>query len=201
MNGLKFRVGCLVLLISFDHGIAETYQDLKPTIDANCTRCHNEDGLADFLPLQTFDDIKPQPKKLLEVLASGRMPKDNPAFKTTPEGQRLIKWLTSGDDLYGSTPIPEHPIMKDPRTLTYVDIEPLIKRNCAGCHSPQSAGRRPVFATFQDVRNEAKEMYKELTRRRMPQGNPDFRFSADGRTILSWFEYGPDIAGQIDDDR
>ncbi|MCX6126137.1 MAG: hypothetical protein NTV34_15505 [Proteobacteria bacterium] len=188
-----FTIGCLFEINSVS--FAETYQDLKPVLEANCTRCHNADGLADFLPFESFNEVKPQPQKMAEVLTSGRMPKDNPEFKNTPEGARLLKWLTSGDDLYAQPPpdAPQHPILKDPRELKYADLKPIIVRSCTGCHNPNGQARKISFATFEDVSRRSKKMLRELLERNMPRGDPDFRFSKDGRALIGWLEFGRDL--------
>ncbi len=180
---------------------AETYTDLKIIVDSNCTKCHNADGIADFLPLETFAEIKPVAKKLSAALSSGKMPKDNTGFKDTSDGKRLLSWLTTGEDIFGPPPTqcppppPEHLLMKDPRDLTYAMISPIIKIICTGCHNPSGQASRYPFQTFEQVADRATGMLKQLSKQKMPRGNPEFRFSQDGRALMGWLESGKDLTG------
>jgi uncharacterized membrane protein len=179
---------------------ADTYATMKTIVDDNCKKCHNADGLADFLPFETFTDVKTNVNKMTAALQTGKMPKDNTTFNTTVDGKRLLTWLMSGSDLHPTVPtpppvLPPHPIKKDPRDLTYEDMKPIIRRNCVGCHNPNGRMSRFPFETFDQVANKASAMYKQITRRKMPDGDPEFRFTADGRALLGWLEFGRDLNG------
>jgi hypothetical protein len=51
------------------------------------------------------------------------------------------------------------------------------------------------FETFDQVADMASKMFKQLSRRKMPLGNPEFRFTQDGRALLGWLEFGRDLNG------
>lgn len=176
----------------------DTYVTMKPLVDTHCKSCHNADGIADFLPFETFNDVKSSVNKMTEALKSGKMPKNNPTFNATPEGKRLLNWLTTGSDLHGQpppVPVPQHPILKDPRELTYEEMKPIIRQNCVGCHNPRGQMPRYPFETFDQVSEKSKAMLKQLSRTRMPMGNPEFRFTQDGRALMGWLEFGRDLNG------
>lgn len=177
--------------------LAEKYPQIKPVIDAACVTCHNNSGGdADFFPFVTFEDIKGNQEAMAKALETGYMPQDNPTFKDTIDGKRLINWLRKGEDLFPPPvsecpPIPPpHPLMKDPRQLTYEEIAPIIKRSCGGCHNPSGEARDVPMTTSGQVLGIKKDMLKELERGSMPKGNREFRFSADGRALMGWLESG-----------
>jgi uncharacterized membrane protein len=174
----------------------DTYVTMKPLIDQHCASCHNADGIADFLPFQSLAEIKPNSKKMAEALQSGKMPKNNPTLNSTPEGKRILAWLTTGSDLHAPVPQPPaHPILKDPRDLKYEDVKTIIRQNCVGCHNPKGQMPKYPFETFDQVADMASKMFKQLSRRKMPLGNPEFRFTQDGRALLGWLEFGRDLNG------
>ena len=74
------------------------YADVKSTIDSQCVRCHAS-GPKNF---KKFESIKAKKTKMLNAIESDSMPPDwsgTPAFKDSPEGRDLIKWLNTGSDL------------------------------------------------------------------------------------------------------
>ncbi|MCX6117878.1 MAG: hypothetical protein NT027_10065 [Proteobacteria bacterium] len=175
----------------------DNYASIKPILEDNCTRCHNADGIADFLPFESLADVKSAVTKMTTALESGRMPKDNPGFNSSAAGKRLLTWLKTGKDIHGSGPTPpvtpSHPILKDPRTLTYDDVKVIIRQNCVGCHNPNGQMSRWPLETLPQVQRKRTGMIKQLNKQNMPLGNPEFRFSQDGRALLGWLEFGKEF--------
>jgi len=72
-----------------------TYDDVAPIIAASCTSCH-EHAAGDFA---TKDAVAQNGASMLAVIKRGKMPKGNPTFATTPDGQELVKYLTFSPDI------------------------------------------------------------------------------------------------------
>lgn len=172
------------------------FSDAKPILDRNCVPCHNPSGAAGFMPFTSLPEVKGNQTFMVAAIRDDYMPLGaTPGFKSTPDGLLLLKWLETGSDLNGPSvpPVIEHILMRDPRTLTYADLKPIVDRNCVGCHNPNGRVRNKTFDALAGIRRNARLMVRKLDRGDMPQGNTDFRFTADGRALLGWLRYGRDI--------
>ncbi len=176
-----------------------TYPDVKSIIDMNCVVCHAAGGPVDTLPFQTLDQIRGKAERMKAAIASGFMPLGDPDFGSTADGQLLLEWLTSGSDL--KPPLPPGPpplILKDPRQLTFAEIEPILRENCQSCHARGKIMAKLPLTSLSEVERRAKRVWKALDRGEMPPNNPDFAFSVDGRVLSGWLRHGRDI-GSWDD--
>lgn len=179
------------------------YPDVKGIIDARCAGpCHNPDGAAFFVPFGSFDEIKGNEGQMVRMIETDQMPQgEAPGFKTSTEGLRLLKWLKEGVDLHPlpgdqcPAPPPPNMLMKDPRELRYEDVKPIIERRCVGCHSPGGRMARKPFTTLAGIARHADDAWKQLDKGAMPLGDPEFRFSPDGRALMGWLRYAPDAGG------
>lgn len=186
---------------------APLYGDVKPILDRHCVTCHKPNGAADHLPFTSLEQVKGNEQKMVSAIRADYMPyRKPPGFKSTPDGLLLLKWLETGADINGPVvpPAIEHILMRDPRTLTYEDVKPIINRNCVGCHNPNGRVPNRPFNAITGIRRYARFMVRELDRGDMPLGNAEFRFTADGRALLGWLRFGKDISepagGGEDDD-
>lgn len=176
-----------------------TYPDVKSIIDMNCVVCHAAGGPVETLPFQSLDQIRGKAERMRAAIASGRMPLGDPDFGSTADGQLLLEWLTSGTDL--NPPVPPGPpplILKDPRELTFADIEPILRENCQSCHARGKMMAKLPLTNVSEVRRRAKKVWKALDSGEMPPSNPDFAFSIDGRVLSGWLRHGRDL-GSWDD--
>lgn len=69
-----------------------SYDDVAPIVQASCAGCHDDQ-------FATLDAIKENGPSMLILINKGRMPKGDPTFKTSPDGQKLVTYLTSSPDL------------------------------------------------------------------------------------------------------
>lgn len=69
-----------------------TYAEVGPVIQTVCGRCHT----ANF---STLAKVKASRTRMLGVINSGRMPKGNPGWRNTEDGQRVIDFLTHSPEL------------------------------------------------------------------------------------------------------
>lgn len=190
----------LVLLFDAQPSQAQlSYPDVKSIIDTNCVVCHAADGPVDTLPFQTLDQIRGKAERMRAAIASGLMPLGDPDFGGTAEGQLLLEWLTNGSDLKPpAPPAPPPLIMKDPRKLTFAEIEPILRENCQSCHARGKIMEKLPLTRLSEVQRRAKKVWRVLDRGEMPPNNPDFAFSVEGRVLSGWLRYGRDI-GSWDD--
>ncbi len=187
-----------------------TYPDVKPIVDARCAGpCHNGDGSAFFLPFQEFGEIKGNDAQMIRMIETDQMPQgEAPGFKTSADGKKLLEWLKTGKDLHPApsdqcpAPPPPHILMKDPRVLTYQDVKPIIDRHCVGCHNPDGRMARKPFTTLAGIRRHAADAWERLDEGRMPEGDAEFRFTAEGRALMGWLRFSPELVGGVggDDD-
>lgn len=176
-----------------------SYPDVKAIIDENCVVCHAAGGPVDVLPFQTLDQIRGRAERMKAALADGRMPLGNPDFKNTSDGRLLLEWLSSGVDLFPPAPVEPPPlIMKDPRELTFSDVEPILRENCQICHARGKVMAKLPLTTLPEVRRRVEKVWKALDRGEMPPQNPEFIYSIDGRVLMGWLRYGRDL-GSWDD--
>ena len=194
----------LFLCWSFPAYAQLVYSDVKNIVDDNCVVCHAADGPVSILPFESLADIKGKQARMKTAITSGEMPMGNPDFADTADGKKLVEWLTNGKDLSEPAQQPSL-ITKDPRLLTFAEVEPLIKSNCQICHSPGRQMARIPLVTLADMRRRAKNAWNILDVAEMPPNNPNFAYSVEGRVIMGWLRYGNDVSwrsptGNNDDD-
>lgn len=197
---------CFTVFIcwSFPANAQSVYADVKGIIDDNCVVCHAAEGPVSILPFESLADIKGKQARMKNAITSGEMPMGNPDFADTADGKKLVEWLTNGRDLSEPNQQPSL-ITKDPRLLTFAEVEPLIKSNCQICHSPGRQMARLPLVTLADMRRRAKSAWNILDDAKMPPNNPNFAYSVEGRVIMGWLRYGNDVSwrsptGNNDDD-
>jgi hypothetical protein len=69
------------------------YQDVAPILNRQCQSCHQSGALASFLPLDTYEQVKPMAKLIRAVTQSKKMPPfmpDNSGSCTTYENARVL---------------------------------------------------------------------------------------------------------------
>jgi uncharacterized membrane protein len=192
-------VSVLLSLISWPSQAQLSYLDVKSIIDDNCVVCHAVDGVVDALPFQSLDQIRGKAERMKAAITTGRMPLGNPDFAETRDGQLLLDWLGNGADLYPpSSTEPPPLITKDPRELTFADVEPILRENCQICHARGRPMAKLPLTSLNEVRSRAKKVWKALDRGEMPPNDPDFVYSIDGRVLMGWLRYGRDL-GSWDD--
>ncbi len=175
------------------------YPDVKSIIDENCVVCHAAGGPVSALPFEDFEQIRGKAERMRAALAAGRMPLGDPGFRTTADGQLLLEWLTRGPDLYPPAPVEPPPlILKNPRELTFADVEPILRENCQICHAKGKVMSKLPLTTLAEVARRSKKVWKALDKEEMPPNNPDFVTSLDGRVLMGWLRYGRDL-GSWDD--
>lgn len=198
MSGVFRTAGLALVLASAGKASVAggaTYDDVRSIIDATCAGpCHNVRGAGFFLPLTSLGEIRGNQAAMISAIEDDYMPMGQaPGFKTSAAGRALLDWLRNGADLQDPpAPAPPHILMRDPRELTYADVKPLIDRHCVGCHNPEGRMWRKPFNTLAGVQRYSDEMWRELDRGDMPQGDPEFRFSADARALMGWLRYASD---------
>ena len=70
-----------------------TWTEVQPIVTTNCTRCHNPNGSADFLPLTSETEVRNAADIIITNVEGGVMPPRNKTFASTPDGQKLLQWL------------------------------------------------------------------------------------------------------------
>jgi hypothetical protein len=69
--------------------------------------------------------------------------------------------------------------------LTFASVGPKIAGTCGGCHAQ--------FKTLAGIKADKKAMIAKITAGAMPKGNPAWKKSADGKTVLKWLKTGADL--------
>jgi cytochrome c553 len=69
-----------------------TYAEIAPKIAAACGGCHHTS-------FNTLDKVKANKTRMLGMITSGRMPKNNPGWKNTADGLDVIDFLANSPEL------------------------------------------------------------------------------------------------------
>lgn len=69
--------------------------------------------------------------------------------------------------------------------LTFASVGPKVASTCGGCHAQ--------FKTLAGIKADKKAMIAKITAGSMPKGNPAWKKSADGKTVLKWLKTGADL--------
>jgi hypothetical protein len=69
------------------------FADVESIAIANCAKSGCHDGARRLFPLKTREDFLQKKPLPLESIQSGDMPLDNPSFKDSADGQKLIQYL------------------------------------------------------------------------------------------------------------
>jgi hypothetical protein len=69
--------------------------------------------------------------------------------------------------------------------LTFASVGPKVASTCGGCHAQ--------FKTLAGIKADKKAMIAKITAGAMPKGNPAWKTSADGKTVLKWLKTGADL--------
>lgn len=189
MKSLWMLIGIIIVSQGAD---ALDYADVEGIIQDNCLGCHSEGAPAEFLPFETLENIKPNNKRMADALRDGRMPYGDPNFVDTEDGKKLLGWLENGTEFAAPPPVPPL-ILKDPRLLTFKDMEPILKRSCGGCHRVGGQAEKYEVLELSFLRKRAKKVWDTLDDLEMPLNNPDFIFTTDGRILMDWLRYGRDV--------
>ncbi len=70
--------------------------------------------------------------------------------------------------------------------LTYKDVEDIIVNNCLFCHSGVDALGEVALDTEAELIAQAKKIYVAIDTGFMPFGDPDWRNTAEGQTLLQY---------------
>lgn len=81
---------------------APTFSDVKTIIKGKCASCHSPEGAGQTPSLATLEQIKTARNLMLQVIESGFMPFQQPTWRTTPNGQKVIAWLKFGAEFQPS---------------------------------------------------------------------------------------------------
>jgi len=101
---------------------------------------------------------------------------------------KLITLVTAGIcslTLMAEVNPPVSPAVPAP-VLTYKDVEDIIANNCLFCHSGVDAFGEVALDTESDLVSQAKKIYVAIDTGFMPFGDPDWRNTADGQTLLQY---------------
>ena len=69
--------------------------------------------------------------------------------------------------------------------LTFASVGPKVASTCGGCHAQ--------FTTLAGIKADKKAMIAKITAGAMPKGNPTWKTTADGKTVLKWLKTGADL--------
>jgi hypothetical protein len=89
--------------------------------------------------------------------------------------------VTAVDD--GTDPVGE--TSEELTALTFASVGPKVASTCGGCHAQ--------FKTLAGIKADKKAMIAKITAGAMPKGNPAWKTSADGKTVLKWLKTGADL--------
>jgi hypothetical protein len=174
-----------------------TWSEVQPIIQFTCVGCHNSQGQARFLPLDSFQRVRRHAEDMFDEIVDGEMPRGNPRFRRTREGQMLLDFLRCGD----FRQVPQDPSQPDQPPLPpdnsgpgreprYAEVKPVIDRACASCHNPLGPASFFPFTSIEEIRPMAADMLAAIEAGRMPQGNPSFKDSSDGVLLRRWLVQG-----------
>ncbi len=71
---------------------------------------------------------------------------------------------------------------------TYAEVKDIVADNCLSCHSADVAYGDVVIETEALLVNFANKAYSEVNSGSMPAGNPDFKDSPEGLTLLAYLK-------------
>ena len=69
------------------------FADVEPIVLANCAKSGCHDGVRRLFALKTREDFLKRKPMPLDALSSGDMPADNPDFRDSDDGKKLIQYL------------------------------------------------------------------------------------------------------------
>jgi hypothetical protein len=69
-----------------------TYDQIAPLVANNCAGCHHS-------ALSTVAKLKTNRSTVIQVVSQGRMPKDNPTWNTTSDGQEFLNYMQNSPDM------------------------------------------------------------------------------------------------------
>jgi hypothetical protein len=75
-----------------------TFADVEPIVSANCATSGCHDGVEMF-SLKTREDFFKRKPRPMNAINRGSMPKDNPDFKDSDDGKKLLEWLMGNQDV------------------------------------------------------------------------------------------------------
>lgn len=151
---------------------APIYADVESIVTENCVGCHSADIALGDVVLDTEDNLKALSKEALAAVKAGLMPAGDEGFKDTADGLLLIQYLES----------------LQVRAVVYSDVAPILLANCLSCHSGSSARKGIRYDTEALAIRNASRSISEVSRSRMPPRKPNFKASAEGQLLLSWFQ-------------
>ena len=178
------------------------WKDAQTVIQFSCVGCHNRSGVAGFLPLDSWHQVRRHAEDMFDEIVDGDMPRGNRGFRRTREGRLLLDFLRCGDfrnppedpsDDEPSDPQPPPDNSGPGRAPRYTELKPLIDRTCVTCHNPMGPAGFFPFTTLEEIRPMAADMLAAIESGRMPQGQPGFKDSAEGVLLRRWLAQGDSL--------
>lgn len=77
--------------------------------------------------------------------------------------------------------------------LTYSSVKPILDARCVTCHQPGGRASFLPLTTLAEIKPARVAMYRAIANKSMPQGNPQFAGTAQGRAVLMWILNGTDL--------
>jgi hypothetical protein len=69
-----------------------SYAEVAPLIESTCSPCHND-------AFGSVDQLKKRRNQMIDALSSQRMPRNNPGWVKTADGQKVFDYLQNSPDL------------------------------------------------------------------------------------------------------
>jgi hypothetical protein len=69
-----------------------TYDAIAPLVTANCSSCHHSS-------FSTVAKLKANQTKIVQYVNQAKMPKDNPTWGTTADGQEFLDYMQNSPDM------------------------------------------------------------------------------------------------------
>lgn len=138
---MRFTLSSLLLAASVPAIAAEpTFDDIRPLLQAKCTKCHNEKSAKAELNLNTLAGLmkgsengpvvvagKAEKSPLYEQVHTGAMPPGKKDKLTEAEVARIRAWIDAGAKPGKADTVAEQP-------LNQHDVIPIMLRRCTACH-------------------------------------------------------------------
>ena len=77
--------------------------------------------------------------------------------------------------------------------LRYANVKPIIDARCVVCHRPGGNAAFLPLTTLAQIRPVRGSMYNSIVAKRMPQGDPGFGETSNGRLLLNCLRTGADL--------
>lgn len=230
-------LSCWLVLANLATARAQpTFADVEPILDANCVVCHSGDaaplglrlddrgalmeGSANGPVVVPGDAEASELVRRIRGTSLPRMPLTGPPFLPDEEIERIAAWITAGApgaaDADGDEADPPSDSVEADPEITFGDVEPILTRRCASCHTdggllgrPPEGLRLDGYAAVLSGSDRvvvvpgdpaASELMRRIVGRalpRMPLDGPPYLDPDQVAAMRAWIEAGaPDADGR-----